>query len=486
MTGPKKALWFVKRHWKLALAVGILLYLVIGMLAPFVIQKRLRRGENHVYHEGFYTENPAEQCPDRAHVVEENGEALELRIRMAEEAKEHLILSTFDFREDRSTWDLAAALYQAAERGVKVDILVDGVSGLLRMENNPFFYAMSSHPNMEIRIYNSVNILTPWKLNGRMHDKYVICDDKVLLLGGRNTFGYFLGDYSTASRSHDREAMIYNKEYEKGRGESVIFQVQDYFESVWDGPYTRPFHEKEALAYREDVTRILAQLQACYEEIKEIYPQCFGEYSYEDHTVPIQKATLISGETGIYGKKPYVWDTLKQLMENAQEKVVFHTPYVVMDDVMEEGMREISKKVEDFSMVINAVENGDNVVASSDYLLHKKEILDTGVKLFEFDGGDSTHGKTILIDDNMSIIGSYNLDMRSTYMDTEVMLAIQGEEFYQELKGYTDWFEEGSRIIVDEENFEMPKGMVPQELSRKKKIIYNILGPLLQPVRYLA
>ena len=76
---------------------------------------------------------------DRAHVVEENMEALEQRIRMAEAAEERIILSTFDFREDESTWDYAAALYHAAERGVQIKILVDGVSGLLRMEGHPFF-----------------------------------------------------------------------------------------------------------------------------------------------------------------------------------------------------------------------------------------------------------------------------------------------------------------------------------------------------------
>lgn len=482
----KKLLWFCRKHWLFLVVLAVVLYLVVGAMAPFARQKQVAAGENVFHREDFYAPEKAGMSSDMAHVVEENLEALSLRIRMLEEAKERIILSTFDFREDKSTRDLAAAIYAAAERGVKIEILVDGVSGFLRMERNPFFYAMSSHPQIEIRLYNPVNPLLPWKLNGRMHDKYVICDDKTLLLGGRNTFSYFLGDYETNSRSYDREVLIYNTEYEKGSENSVISQVEEYFLKVWDGPYCKPFHDKEALAKKKKTAAEIQKMKARYGELKEKYPESFGDYSYEEHTVPIRKATLISGETGIYGKKPFVWDTLKNLMANAQEKVVFHTPYVVLDEPMAQGVREISDNVEDFSMVLNAIENGDNVVASSDYRLRKKQVLDTGAQLYEFDGGDSTHGKTILIDDDMSVIGSFNLDMRSVYMDTELMMAIHGEEFYEELKGYTDTFQEKSRFIIDEENFEMPEGMEPQKLSLKKKIIYSLLGPILQPIRYIA
>lgn len=481
-----KMLCFMKRHWKLLLVLTVVLYFVVGMLAPFAWQKQLSEEENPFHREDFYADADAGMSVDRAHVVEENTEALELRLRMAEEARERIILSTFDFREDESTWDFGAALYQAAERGVHIEIMVDGISGFLRMERNPFFYALSSHPQIEIRIYNMPNPLLPWTINGRMHDKYIICDDKVLLLGGRNTFSYFLGDYETDDRSYDREVMIYNTDYENGMENSVISQVEEYFRGVWDGPYMKVFHDDESLDSKKKIQAAIKKLKERYDELSNHYPQCYGQYSYKEHTVEIRKATLISGETGIYGKKPLVWDTLKNLMANARESVVLHTPYAVLDSPMEEGMKEIAGKVEDFSMIINSVENGDNVVASSDYLIHKKDILETGVRLYEFDGGDSSHGKSILIDDDMAIIGSYNLDMRSTYMDTELMLAVEGEEFSRELKGHMDTFQEKSRLVLDEKNYEVPEGLVVQELPLKKKIIYRVLGPVLQLFRYVA
>lgn len=477
---------FVKKHWKLLLVLSVVLYLVIGMLAPFAVQKSVDQAAHPFHKEDFYAEEGEAPSVDRAHVVEDNTEALALRIRMAEEAKERIVISTFDFREDKSTWDYAAALYQAAERGVKVQIMVDGISGLIRMEGNEFFYALSSHPNIEIRIYNFPKLWKPWTFHGRMHDKYVICDDKSLLLGGRNTFSYFLGNYHTNSRSYDREVLIYNTEYEKGAEESVIAQVEGYFHEIWDGPYMTVFHDKESLAEKEKVKAQIQKLEDRYEGLKEKYPESFEAYSFEAHTSAIKKATLIRGETGILGKQPLVFETLKNLMAGAEKKVVLHTPYAVLGGQMQEGIREVAERVEDFSMILNAVECGDNVVASSDYLINKEEILETGVQVYEFCGEDSSHGKSVLIDDDMAIIGSYNLDMRSTYMDTELMLAVHGEEFTQELKEHMDVFQKQSRKVIDKNTYETPEGVAVEELPLLKKMIFRVLGPILQPVRYLA
>ena len=50
------------------------------------------------------------------------------------------------------------------------------------MEGNPYFYGLSSHENVEIKLYNKANPLKPWKMMGRMHDKYLIADGKTCLL----------------------------------------------------------------------------------------------------------------------------------------------------------------------------------------------------------------------------------------------------------------------------------------------------------------
>ena len=91
---------------------------------------------------------------------------------------------------------MMASLLHAADRGVSVRILVDGISGFLDVKRNSWFQALASHENVSIRIYNPINLLKPWNLQARMHDKYVIVDQKMYLLGGRNTTNLFLGEYS--------------------------------------------------------------------------------------------------------------------------------------------------------------------------------------------------------------------------------------------------------------------------------------------------
>ena len=64
------------------------------------------------------------------------------------------------------------------QTGVHIRLLVDGMESWIDMEGNPYFYGLSSHENVEIKLYNKANPLKPWKMMGRMHDKYLIADGK--------------------------------------------------------------------------------------------------------------------------------------------------------------------------------------------------------------------------------------------------------------------------------------------------------------------
>ena len=118
-----------------------------------------------------------------------------------------------------------------------------GISVFLRMEGRPVFYALSTHPNVEIKIYNPVNILLPWRLQGWMHDKYMMVDEKAYLLGGRNSFDYFIGNYETENNSLDREVLVYNP-----GSNGSIKQLETYFDSVWYMGICRLFHDDSRLA----------------------------------------------------------------------------------------------------------------------------------------------------------------------------------------------------------------------------------------------
>ena len=473
---------FLRRHKITCLVLLIVFYLIVGATAPFLSYKKIEEDTiGNFAQKNFRMDGTG---PERVALLETNESAWTERMRLLEQAEERIILSTFDMRDGESTRDILAVLLAKAEEGVNIRILVDGVSGAVRMQGREIFYALSSHPNVEIRIYNPLNLLTPWKLMGRMHDKYVIVDEKAYLLGGRNTFDYFIGNYTEENVSYDREVLVYNTE--PGSEDTSLKQLEAYFEGVWNLDVCKPFHDSEKLAEKKKVQEERKFLTERYAELKAENPELFdGSWDYTEHTYEAGKISLLSNPTHIYGKEPVLFYELVQLMKQAKERVVFQTPYVVCNSWMYEELTKLKEAVPDTRILLNTVENGDNFVASSDYLRHKDEVIATGIQLYEYDGGTSNHGKSVLIDGDLSAVGSYNLDLRSTYLDTELMLVIQSEEMNQELEGYMKAMEQDSRKIIDAETFEAPEHLEIQDAPLWKRAAWAVFGFIVEPFRCL-
>lgn len=142
-----------------------LLFIILCLVIPPAFHKRATPEDwlNDIRYE--------HTAPERVRSIDDNSDALLWRLRLIEEAKERIILTTFDFWDEESGQDVIGALWAAAERGVRVQVLLDGINGghFLPMSRN--LCQLSSHENVEIRLYNPINLLTPWKINYQMHDK---------------------------------------------------------------------------------------------------------------------------------------------------------------------------------------------------------------------------------------------------------------------------------------------------------------------------
>ncbi len=148
----------------LLVLIVLVIVLIAAIVGPFMRYKEITKETEANFHiEDFRSDQVG---PDRAQLLETNTSAWEERIRLFNRAEERIIMSTFDIRPGQSAQDVLAMLLHKAEEGVKVQVLVDGVSGLIRMEGEELFYALSSHPNAEIKIYNRLNVLTPWTSQG--------------------------------------------------------------------------------------------------------------------------------------------------------------------------------------------------------------------------------------------------------------------------------------------------------------------------------
>lgn len=459
--------------------VFILIYELGGVLAGYHRQPEVSEQTKKETDIGRFLE-PAEN-PERAAVVEKNGDALRERVRLIHNAKEELILSTFAFHSDESGKIMIGALLDAAERGVKIRILADGFEALTAMEGNPYFYALSSMENIEIKIYNKVNPLKPWELMGRMHDKYLIADGCVYLLGGRNTFNYFLGDFP-GHKNFDRDVLVV---CEKPQEENSVRQLIGYFENIWQQKTCRYFHEKASLQKRDSVREAAQDAKKCYETYAKENAAEICDTDYAKGTFETEKIALIANPVYPQAKEPTAWYEMAELMKNAKQRVKIHTPYIICNEMMYDAWEEISGNVSDFSVMTNSVANNGNPFGAADYDKNRDRILSTGIDVWEYEGGYSYHGKSILIDDDISIVGSFNMDMRSVYLDTELMLVVRSKELNEQLEANMMEYERTSRQILPDGTYHDPYGVTPVALTKKRERRIILVEKFLGWARFL-
>ena len=174
-----------------------------------------------------------------------------------------------------------------------------------------------------------------------------------------------------------------------------------------------------------------------------------------------------------------------QLMMQAKDRVYIQTPYAVLNQTMYDGISAINNAVPDFRMLTNSRAGGDNFMASSDYTINRKKVIATGVDIYEFQGIHSIHDKSILVDDDISVIGSYNFDMRSTYLDTEVMLVVNGTEFNQLLEKHILSLQATSLPVQEDGTYGVNNDVKALELSLVQKLLFPITSVIFQLFRYL-
>ena len=423
-----------------------LVYFIVGMCVPFLPLKRTAPG----------TRDPASYRGDgtpwveRASVIEENSDALDWRLKLIDAATDSVSFVTYQFREGESTTLLAEALKRAAERGVRVRIIVDGFNDVLRMEGKTFFRAVSAVPGIELKIYNRPSLLTPWNCNARLHDKYFIVDDLAYIIGGRNTHDGFLLENDTGLRNYDREALIYNVAHgapSAGENPASIYGLISYFDTMWESDAVSFFRDGGA---KPTDPKIRAEYDRWAPLATSLPTLSDPDAALSEATLSVDRVTIVTGETGTKGKEPLIWNELVSLCASASDRVLIQTPYILCSKDMYDDLETIVSSGAAVTMLTNSVLNTDNKFAPPDYLYHQDEILDTGVSIMEFDGDYSTHAKTILIDDDLVVIGSFNVDLRSTYMNTEIVAVIAGEEFQDQAEACMRPVFAGSTLIGEE------------------------------------
>ena len=480
----------LKRIWKIFLCL-LLIVVLANVFLPLYCKKPDVEYEEKLKQTAFTSDTPG---VERIRCIDDNEEALLWRLRMIGKAKNSIVLSTFDLRADDSGTDLLAALNNAAEKGVEIKLLIDGIYQQLFLNKSKEFQALVARENVQVGVYNPITPASLFRVNYRMHDKYLIVDNEMYLLGGRNSNDIFLGDKTTGINM-DRDILVYDTT--KGQGESLQ-ELEAYFGQIWNEDCVKlkggrkknsseiSVSEETADEIQENLSRYEKQYQSLetrYAALKEKYPDIEAYSFWEKDTIPANKITLINNGTQDGPKAPLVLQTIQYLAGNA-EKVTIQTPYVICNGYMYDTLREIASHAK-LQIVLNAVEKGSNPWGCTDYLNQKKKILKTGADVYELMNEHAVHTKAVLIDDRLSVVGSYNLDMRSTYLDTELMLVIDSQELNDQIQETENIYMKKSKEVLS--SGQETEGSLYEKkiLTRKKKLFYEVLRVIIRPLRQL-
>lgn len=373
----------------------------------------------------FYRELPG---PDRLVIVEERVDGAVVRINLLENAKESIDIAYYAVHDGISSDIFYGLLVEAAERGVTVRLLLDGIFHNLRGGQRSTLQALVSHPNITVAFYEKLNLLQPWTLNNRLHDKIMIIDGKYALIGGRNIGDKYYVEAYDKPIVKDRDVLIIN---ESGDEESVLRHFEEYFTDLFTPRYTSVVQPAQSE---------YAFLIETVEQNRAIYPARFIDpIDWISVSHPTNAISLVTNPITRMKKEPTLLLELLSLFAFAQDSLLIQSPYIIPTGSM--GHYSLGVGVAP-TVVTNSVAASPNPFASAGYLATRGSTDSR----YEYYGDGSIHAKTYIIDSRISVIGSFNLDSRSSFLSTESVVVIDSEPVAEALTAHIADLQAQSRV----------------------------------------
>ncbi|MFM0397499.1 phospholipase D family protein [Paraburkholderia phytofirmans] len=385
--------------------------------------------------------------PDNSafHLLPNGVDALLARIVLAETTERTLDLQYYIWHDDLTGRHLADAVLKAADRGVRVRILLDDLG---TGADDKVLLALSSHPDIEIRLFNPIANRTFKKLgtalefsriNRRMHNKALIADNQAAILGGRNIGDEYFGASSEVDFG-DLDVLTFGP---------VVHKVSNAFDEFWNSDAAYPIAsltghaaEPDALAaYRAKLTAFVAAehdspyVTQARARLRDTLQARDGDFSWG-------KATLLYDDPAKITRSPddpqgHLLSQFNALSIEPAKEVLIISPYFVPGKKGVEWMRAQTQRGVRVTVLTNSLAATDVAAVHAGYQRYRKDLLDAGVHLYELkpapdeDAGEkkksilgsskaSLHAKTYVFDRSSIFIGSMNLDPRSITLNTEI------------------------------------------------------------------
>lgn len=402
-------------------------------------------------------------------LLENPQEAGMMRLELIRKAKETIDISYHTFSEGVYSSLFVNELFNAAERGVRIRFLNDGIVGGFRSSAKRTARALSSYENITVALYEPFN-LNPYSWNNRLHDKYLLVDGQRLITGGRNISDKtFMPDDFKGHVVFDRDILIAGE-----RGKGVIKEAEAYIDKLWSCPYV-----KKMKRHKRD-ERYIEKLKEEGKRNKILHPEFF-KHPDEVHFFSADGIHIVSNPIGRGSKKPVIWNELLELMRNSNGDIIIQSPYIVLFNSQIKELMALEKNI---TFYTNSSDSTPNLPAFPHYL-PKRDNLDVFSDIFEYVGKGSVHTKTYVIGDDLSVIASFNLDPRSLHLDTETAYVIRSEEFNKHLRSLYKELEKESIHVLDGDMIH-PAGYKETVFAKVKKGLLWIRSVLCLPMKPLV
>jgi cardiolipin synthase C len=422
--------------------------------------------------------NPSEFIDDQiaansgktgVYVLDTGAEALLARAWLVDHAQQSIDVQYFIWSSDNIGILAAEALLRAAERGVRVRVIVDD---LLIDAPDKSLLALAKHPNIDIRIYNPktsvgvplqkrvLNAATDFRgMNQRMHDKTLVVDGKIAITGGRNMAAEYF-DHNHEYNFRDRDALLLGP---------AVKAMQAHFEIFWRSELAVAVEARfDGLGLMQKNVRVGdAQVRQVYDDLHAYAksPQNFApEIRSAIDATPASFERLARQmrwtEVEFIGDKPGKNDNrallggggqtsaaLARLLQGARQRVVIQSPYLVPSDEAVALLRQARARGVGVRISTNSLASTDNLPAFSGYRNLRESLLAMGLQIHEYRPAPAVrpqlvqpltpsartapvfalHAKTMVVDGKTVYIGTFNFDPRSENLNTEVGVIIDDE-----------------------------------------------------------
>ncbi|MBO9356827.1 phospholipase D family protein [Bordetella petrii] len=376
------------------------------------------------------------------HALIDAHDAFAARALLVKAAQKTLDVQYYIWRGDMTGTLLLEALHDAAERGVRVRLLLDdnGTAGL-----DDVLAALDTHPNIEVRLFNPFTVRKPKMLgyltdfarvNRRMHNKSFTADNTATIIGGRNIGDEYFGAADDVLFA-DLDLLAVGK---------VVGDVSDDFDRYWASPSAYPI---AALMDAPDAGPLRAlhrsALQIEQNPAAVAYMEALRDLPFIGQLLARQlpfewaPTRMVSDDPAkVLDQAPEgvsLVDQLRQVLGEPASELELVSPYFVPTEAGTDALVQMVRRGVRVQVLTNAYEATDVAVVHSGYTRHRKELLRGGVQLYEMrsqsDGrppglgpfgssGSSLHAKTFSVDRRRVFVGSLNFDPRSMHLNTEL------------------------------------------------------------------